>query len=135
MTLNDRLGQVAYKVYCFASLTYDEDQRDTEVNGRKQQVQALLARWQQATSWFSPELLAIPLDTVQAWMASHAELAVYRFAIEEVFRQPEHVLDEKGEALLSLSSRISGASSEAYQSLSVADAKFPEIGFGRPRLL
>ena len=127
MTLNDRLGQVAYKVYCFASLTYDEDQRDNEVNGRKQQVQALLARWQQATSWFSPELLAIPLDTVQAWMASHAELAVYRFAIEEVFRQQEHVLDEKGEALLSLSSRISGASSEAYQSLSVADAKFPDV--------
>ena len=35
------------------------------------------------------------------------ELAVYRFAIEELFRQQAHVLDEQGERLLSLSSRLS----------------------------
>ncbi len=52
---------------------------------------------------------------------------MYRFAIEEVYRQQEHVLDEKGERLLSLSSRLSGAPHEAYQALSTADAKFPEV--------
>ena len=125
--LNDALGQLAYTVYFFPSLKYDEDQRDNQVNGRRQQVQALMARWQEATSWLSPELLAIPLETVRKWMASHADLAQYRFAIEEVFRQQEHVLDEKGERLMSLSSRLSGAPNEAYQSLSTADAKFPDI--------
>ena len=45
---------------------------------------ALIARWQQATSWFSPELLAIPLDTVRRWMSERADLGLYRFAIEEV---------------------------------------------------
>ena len=52
---------------------------------------------------------------------------MYRFAIEEVYRQQEHVLDEKGERLMSLSSRLSGAPNEAYQALSTADAKFPEV--------
>jgi oligoendopeptidase F len=125
--LNDALGQLAYTVYFFPSLKYDEDQRDNQVNGRRQQVQALMARWQEATSWLSPELLTIPLDTVRAWMASSPELAQYRFAIEEVFRQQEHVLDEKGERLMSLSSRLSGAPNEAYQALSTADATFPDI--------
>jgi oligoendopeptidase F len=125
--LNDTLGQLAYKVYFFASLAYDEDQRDNGINSRRQQVEALLARWQEATSWFSPELLTIPLDTVRGWMAADAALATYRFAIEEVFRQQEHVLDEAGERLLSLSSRLSGAPHESYQALSTADAKFPEI--------
>jgi oligoendopeptidase F len=125
--LSDRLGQLAYKVYFYPSLKYDEDQRDNDVNARKQQVQALMARWQEATSWFSPELLALPLETVRAWMASDAGLAVYRFAIEEVFRQQEHVLDERGERLLSLSTRLSGAPGEAYLALSTADAKFPEV--------
>jgi oligoendopeptidase F len=124
--LNDRLGQLAYTVYFYPSLKYDEDQRDNSVNARKQQVQALMARWQQATSWFSPELLAIPLATVQAWMKANARLAVYRFAIEEVYRLQEHVLDERGEALLSLSSRLSSAPGDAYQALTTADAKFPE---------
>ena len=127
MRLNDELGQLAYRVYFFPSLRYDEDQRDNDVNARRQQTQALMARWQQATSWFSPELLTIPLETIRAWMAESAELAVYRFAIEEVYRLQEHVLDEKGEALLSLAAHLSGTPHEVYQSLSVADAKFPEI--------
>ena len=54
-------------------------------------------------------------------------LPMYRFAIEEVYRQQEHVLDEKGERLMSLSSRLSSAPNEAYQALSTADAKFPEV--------
>ena len=125
--LNDALGQLAYKVYFFPSLRYDEDQRDNQVNARRQQVQALMARWQEATSWFSPELLTIPLETVREWMRASSDLAVYRFAIEEVYRLQEHVLDEAGERLLSYSSRLSGSPHEAYQSLSTADAKFPEV--------
>jgi oligoendopeptidase F len=125
--LNDELGQLAYTAYFYPSLKHDEDQRDNSVNGRKQQIQALLARWQQATSWFSPELLAIPLASVRSWLDSHPDLALYRFAIEEVYRQQEHVLDEQGERLLSLSSRLSGAPNEAYSALSTADAKFPDV--------
>jgi oligoendopeptidase F len=126
-SLNDQLGQLAYKVYFYPSLKYDEDQRDNSVNARRQQVMALMAKWQEATSWLSPELLSIPLEKIRGWMDANPELALYRFAIEEVFRQQEHVLDEKGEHLLSLSSRLAGAPNDAYQSLSTADAKFPEI--------
>jgi oligoendopeptidase F len=127
MQLNDRLGQIAYRVYFYPSLKYDEDQRDNQVNARKQQIQAVLARWQQAISWLSPELLTIPLETVREWMNGSDDLSLYRFAIEEIYRQQEHVLDEKGEQLLSLSTRLSGAPHETYQALSVADAKFPTI--------
>jgi oligoendopeptidase F len=125
--LNDDLGQLAYKVYFFPSLKHDEDQRDNAVNARKQQVQALMARWQQATSWFSPELLTIPIETVRGWLGTDTALAHYRFAIEEVYRQQEHVLDESGERLLSFSSRLSGAPHDIYAALSTADAKFPDV--------
>jgi oligoendopeptidase F len=125
--LNDELGQLAYKVYFFPSLKYDEDQRNNQVNARKQQVQALIARWQEATSWFSPELLTIPLGTVRGWFETTPDLTTYRFAIEEVYRQQEHVLDEQGERLMSFASRLAGAPGEAYQALSTADAKFPDV--------
>jgi len=62
--LSETLGQLAYRVWYFPSLRYDEDQRDNSVNARRQQVQILFAKWKQAESWFSPELLLIPLDTV-----------------------------------------------------------------------
>jgi len=125
--LSEQLGQLAYRVWYFPSLRYDEDQRDNSVNARRQQVQLLFARWKQAESWFNPELLAIPLETVRGWMEDAEDLRLYRFAIEDLYRQQEHVLDEAGERLMSLSSRLSSAPNEAYSALSTADVKYPTI--------
>ena len=125
--LAEELGQLAYRVWYFPSLRYDEDQRDNTVNARRQQVQILFARWKQAESWFNPELLQIPLDTVRGWIERTPALHLYTFAIEDLYRQQEHVLDEKGERLMSLASRLASSPNDAYWALSTADAKFPTI--------
>src|SRR6188508_3471982 len=125
--LSEELGQLAYRVWYFPSLQYDEDQRDNTINARRQQVQILFARLSQAESWFNPELLSIPLETVRGWMNESEPLRLYRFAIENLYRQQEHVLDESGEKLMSLSSRLAAAPNDAYWALSTADAKFPTI--------
>ena len=125
--LSETLGQLAYRVWYFPSLRYDEDQRDNAVNARRQQVQLLFARWKQAESWFNPELLSIPLDTVRRWMDATEPLRLYRFAIEDLYRQQEHVLDEAGERLMSLASRLSSAPNETYFALSTADVKYPTV--------
>jgi oligoendopeptidase F len=125
--LSEELGQLAYRVWYFPSLLYDTDQRDNIVNAKRQQVQILFARWKQAESWFNPELLDIPIETVRQWMAARPELAVYRFAIEDLYRQQEHVLNEAGERLMSLSSRLAASPNESYWALSTADAKFPAV--------
>ena len=65
MQLSDDIGQLTYKVWYFAGLKYDEDQRDNQINAKRQQVQILFAKAGQASAWFNPELLAIPLATVQ----------------------------------------------------------------------
>jgi oligoendopeptidase F len=127
LRLRDEIGQLEYKVWYFASLWYDQDQRDNQINARRQQVQILFAKAAQAAAWFDPELLKVPLSEVQAWMAASSELAVYRFAIEDLYRQQEHVLDDKGEHLLSLSSRFSSSPNDAYAALSTADVKYPMV--------
>lgn len=123
----DALGQLSYRVWYYPALQYDEDQRNNTVNARRQRVQLLMARWQQAASWFSPELLRLPIDTVRQWMAESTDLEVYRFAIEEVYRLQAHVLDHQGERLLSLSERLGSVPRDAYASLSTADARFRTI--------
>jgi oligoendopeptidase F len=127
MRLSDEVGQLEYKVWYFAALRYDEDQRDNTVNARVQQVQILFAKAAQAVAWFEPELLNVPLATAQEWMASNPDLATYRFAIEDLYRRQEHVLDEKGERLLSLSSRFSSSPHDTYAAISTADVKYPTI--------
>jgi oligoendopeptidase F len=134
MRLSDEVGQLEYKVWYFAALRYDEDQRDNAINAKLQQVQILFARAAQASAWFEPELLKVPLATVQDWMARNADLDVYRFALEDLYRRQEHVLDEKGEHLLSLSSRFSTSPHDAYAAISTADVKYPtiELSTGTP---
>jgi oligoendopeptidase F len=127
LRLRDEIGQLEYKVWYFASLWYDQDQRDNQINARRQQVQILFAKAAQAAAWFDPELLQVPLSEVQTWMAASSDLAVYRFAIEDLYRQQEHVLDDKGEHLLSLSSRFSSSPNDAYAALSTADVKYPTV--------
>ena len=127
LRLRDEIGQLEYKVWYFASLWYDQDQRDNQINARRQQVQILFAKAAQASAWFDPELLKVPLSEVRARMAASPDLAVYRFAIEDLYRQQEHVLDDKGERLLSLSSRFSSAPNDAYAALSTADVKYPTV--------
>ncbi len=123
----DALAQLSYKVWYYPALQYDEDQRNNTVNARRQRVQLLIARWQQAASWFQPELLKLPLDTVREWLDRSPELALYRFAIEEVFRLQAHVLNEQGEKLLSLADRVGSVPRDSYAALSTADARFPTI--------
>ena len=127
LTLRDDIGQLEYKVWYFASLCYDQDQRDNQANAKRQEVQILFAKAAQASAWFDPELLTVPLETVRSWMDASPALAVYRFAIEDLYRQQEHVLDDKGERLLSLSSRFSSAPNDAYAALSTADVRHPTV--------
>ena len=123
----DRIGQLSYRVWYYPNLQYDQDQRDNSINAKRQQVQLLLARWSQAESFYAPELLRIPLTTIRQWLDALPELAVYRFFLEDLFRQQKHVLDEAGERLLSLSSRLGTVPHDAYGALSTADARFPTI--------
>jgi oligoendopeptidase F len=126
----DRMGVLSYRVWYYAALRYDEDQRNNDINARRQQVQILFAREHQASSWFNPELLAIPLETIRQWMGGHAPLSLYRFAIEALFHEQEHVLDEQGERLLSYASRSSSVSHDSYAALTTADMKPPAITLG-----
>src|SRR5687768_17911345 len=123
----DEMGALSYRVWYFAALHYDQDQRNNEINARRQQVQILFARQQQASSWFNPELLAIPLETVRDWMDRDPALALYRFAIDSLFHEQEHVLDEQGERLLSYSGRFNSVPYDSYAALTTADMKFPSI--------
>jgi oligoendopeptidase F len=119
----DDMGALSYRVWYYTSLRYDEDQRNNEHNARRQQVQILFARQQQASSWFNPELLSIPLETIRQWMDANSDLAVYRFGIESLFHEQEHVLDEQGERLLSFAGRFGSVPHDSYSALTTADMK------------
>lgn len=123
----DAMGKVQYKLYGYTHLQRDVDTRNQDVSGKSQRVSALFAKQGTATAWFTPELLTIPQATMEKWIAATPALAPYKFNILDTYRQQKHVLDEKGEKLLSLSAQFSGTPRNAYQELSTSDIKFPKV--------
>ena len=126
----DEIGKLQYRIYRYPQLQRDVDTRDASISGRFQRVGALFAKFDAATSWFRPELLAIPEATVKTWLESTPALAPYRFPILDDFRKRAHVLDEGGERLLSLAGPSNQAPRTVYEELSTSDIRFPTLQFG-----
>jgi oligoendopeptidase F len=125
--LFDDIGQLQYKVYRYPQLQRDVDLRNNEIAGKLQRVQAVFAKFGTATAWFTPEILTIPQATMEKWIAETPALAPYRFTILDNYRQQKHVLDEKGERLLSFASQFNQTPTTAFQELSTSDIKFPKV--------
>ncbi|MCP4583074.1 MAG: oligoendopeptidase F [candidate division Zixibacteria bacterium] len=125
--LDDQLGMLSYKVYRYPALTRATDTRDNEIGAKLQQVQITFSKFNVATAWFQPELLEIPWETMKDWLDETDELKPYRFLIEDLYRQQEHVHSEDKEILLSYFSPFRGTPSTIYNELSISDIKFNEI--------
>ncbi|HEV7575204.1 MAG TPA: oligoendopeptidase F [Caldimonas sp.] len=123
----DDIGKLQYRLYRYPGLQRDVDTRDQAVAGRFQRVGAIFAKFDTASAWFTPELLGLPEATVTAWIAQTPALAPYRFPILDNYRRKAHVLDDKGERLLSLAGQFNGTPPTVYQELSTSDIKFPTL--------
>lgn len=123
----DEIGMLQYKVYGYTALQRDVDTRNQDVSGKFQRVMALFAKLGTATSWFTPELLTVPQAKMEKWIATTPALKQYKFTIVDNYRQQKHVLDEKGERLLSYTTQFGATPKATFQELSTSDIKFPMV--------
>ncbi len=120
----DEIGMLEYRIYRYPQLQRDVDTRNQDISGKFQRVGAIFAKFGTATAWFTPELLKIPQPTMEKWIRETPALASYRFSILDNYRQQKHVLDEKGEKLLSYAARFNQTPTSTFQELSTSDIKF-----------
>lgn len=122
--LYDDLDALLYKVYGYSGLSQALDNANNEISAKFQKVNLLLAKFGTATAWFSPELLAIPWDTMEKWLADYGPLAPYRFNIEDEYRLQKHVLDEDKERLISYFASFANTPFTTYNDLSISDIEY-----------
>jgi len=125
--LRDAADQLLDSVYTYASLSFVTDQRNNELDAKRQLARSAYSRWQVASSWFQPELLEITADKFRSWQASNLQLDVYDFEVESLFRRQEHMLPKEQEQLLSYFTEFQGSPAGIYNALTVADAEPPTI--------
>lgn len=114
------------KLYTYAHLKHDED--ITENIQKIAYVEALGAfhDFQQEISWFEPELLSLPEDTIKKYLNSPL-LSDYRFYLEKIFRMKPYTLSAKEELLLAMTGKALSAAPKAFSAITDADFKFDPV--------
>ncbi len=120
MQKKDQLWQLAERVYVYARMKRDEDNRVAQTQAMTDRAQTMLAKISAKTAFFTPELLELSERQVPG-------LAMYRHAFDEIFRQKEHVLSKAEENILAQMSEITSATDDIFTMLNNADIKFGSI--------
>ncbi|MDR1378425.1 MAG: oligoendopeptidase F [Synergistaceae bacterium] len=117
------LGQL----YVYANMKSHEDLRVTRYQELTGKIENLSMRHGTATSFFRPEVLAMPEGQLARFLAEKEELKLYDFFFSEILREKEHVLNHREEELLARTQEVGGVAQNAFTMLTDADIKFPVI--------
>ena len=111
------------RVYHFASLQLAEDSSNPDYLTRIGQLQNLLTKIGEASSFIGPEMQAISDEKFAQFLEDPA-LAEWRINLHKIRRMKPHVLSEKEERLLALGSAALDGYDDAFSQLSDVDMKF-----------
>ena len=115
------------RLYSYASLLADQDTRDSEHQGMRQQMAQIASNFSAQSAYIEPEMLKAGKDTLDRLLESEPRLKVYRFYIEDVIRRASHTLSDSEEKLLADLGPLQGSPSSTFSILSNADLPYPTV--------
>ena len=123
---NEALEKVIETVYNYASLQHTADESDSAAQDREGRAMMAYAASESATSFFSPELMAIPDEKINAWITL-PEFADYKIFLQKELHHKPYILSEKEERILSLQAESSQTASNAFSLLTNVDLQFGSV--------
>lgn len=129
--LKDQISVIIDDLLHYAQRKSDEDTRVATYQEMNAQVMRLLVEIQSISAFETPELLAIPDETLQKFYQQEPKLLVYRLAIDRVRRRKAHILSKKEEMLLAGIGELAQAPDDIFSMLNDADFTFPDATDGQ----
>lgn len=121
--INENLLSVA----AYACMHRDEDNEVSKYRAMADRVGDLESEVMEASSFLEPEIISAGKETVEKYMEECEELSEYRQFFHNLFREAEHILDEKSEKLLAATMPMGGASHDVFSAMNNADIRFGKI--------
>ena len=112
--------------FIYANLHESADGSDAEHQAMNARAMTLMVRGMSATAFLNPEILSIPEDRLNAWMAEE-DMAVYRHPVADITRGRAHILDGEREKMLAMLGDAAQTPSNAYAMLTNVNMKLPMV--------
>lgn len=111
------------KLYTYAHLKHDQDVANNCYQEMQKKIQGLCSRFNTETAWIEPAILCIDESSLSSIMNSDKSKH-FKVYIQKLLLMKKHILTEKEEKILALSSFPLGAVSRTFSLLNNADMKF-----------
>lgn len=123
----EELSKILGNVYVYAGLQFFEDMRIGENGAMFSRAKSLNSELSEATAFFSPELLAIPQNKLDAMVEQTKGLHIYRHYLDEESRLRDYTLSEGEERLLAMAGDPMGKFQQVFGAIDNADLTFGEM--------
>ena len=121
------INQKLERVYVYSHLKNDQDTADSLYQNLHDKALSILTSVSEATSWFEPEIMEIPEDELEKYLAENDKLKPYAHLLDSLTSAREHVLTAREEELLAGAGEIFAAPSKTFSVLNNADLTFPKV--------
>jgi oligoendopeptidase F len=127
LMLNDTLSMRAHRIYVYAALKLDEDNRVGQYQEMRDKAYMIFSQIGQATAYIEPEILTIPSEKLRSFIADDKDLSLYKFYIDDLIRRKAHVRSEEVEEVLAQASPVTAGPGRIFSMTDDADITFPNI--------
>ncbi len=127
LELKDKINRKAEHLFVYSKMKKDEDNTIAKYQALYDKAIGLSVKIQSTLSFVVPEILTINEDTIKDFIESNEGLKAYKFYLNELLRQKEHVLNESEERILAMGGEVALASKNIFTMINNADIKFPKI--------
>ncbi len=116
----------ATRLHQYAMCKSDEDMRNAHYQAMEGKLRSIMVALGAATSFDTPEIMAIPDETLEAFYVQCPQLKRFRRYLTDLRRKKSHTLTPAEEKLLAAAGEMSQTPSNVYGVFSNADLKFPD---------
>ncbi len=132
---NDELIILLERVAVYANLKRDEDTRKAKYTSYSGKIDMIFSRYCAATAFFEPEM-AVMDEAYLKELIADKNFSDYDYQLKLLLKRRSHVVSEKEERLIALSSETLGSFSDIFAMIDNADLSLPEIEWeGKTRKL
>ena len=126
LRLSDEISVLADSLGNYAQRRSDEDTANALYQGMVGQVTNAFVDLNAAGSFETPEIIAIPEETLERFYGECEELKLYKRALDRTRLKKDHVLSEAEERIMALAGEMSQSPENIFNMFSDADLRFPD---------
>jgi oligoendopeptidase F len=115
------------RLFSYAGMLADEDTRDGQHQGMRQEMQQLSASLAAEGAFVEPEILRLDPATLARFLDTEPRLGIYRFYLQDIVRRAAHTLTDGEEKILAEAGPLAGSPATIYGIFSNADFPYPTV--------